>query len=88
MAYDDWSDDQYEGFHDEVFDEVFETLDFEGLTSDDIDRAAELFEQGWLNFEISEEEREAIRQEFYDLTYFGPEDIDWETFRELYDEYN
>ena len=94
MAYADWSDEDYQDFHDLAFSEVYDPLIAQleeiGAVYDPstLDTAEELFEQGWLNMEISEEERETFRGDFYDLMNIGPEDFDWEDFREVYDEIN
>lgn len=86
MAFEDWSDAEYDHFHDVAFEDVFNKLDLSGLDDDQIAAAEELFEAGWTDFGISKEEAEAMREEFYDLTAYGPEDIDWEAYREAYDE--
>lgn len=88
MAYADWSSAEYENFHDEAFYQIFNNLDFGYFEQANMPRAEELFEAGWLNFNISEEERRAYREEFYDFTNLELSSEDWETYRELYDETN
>lgn len=84
MAYADWSEDDYEQFHDAAFLEIFNHFDLEDLSDEEIERAEELFEAGWLNFNISEIEREQYREDFYEVMNMRWTSQDWEEFRELY----
>jgi hypothetical protein len=86
MAFADWSQDDYENFHDAAFEEIFNRLDWGYFDDDNMERAEELFEAGWLNFNISEDERRAYRDDFYNLTNLELDTDDWETYRELYNE--
>lgn len=89
MSFRDWSDADYEQFHDDVFRGIFNEI--EGvyyLPQDEQERAEELFERAFLEGwgEMSKEEREALQDEFYDLVGLAPDDFDWDYFREAYDE--
>lgn len=91
MSFRDWSDSDYERFHDEVFIGIFNEI--EGvyyLSNDQQEYAEELFERAFLDDwgVLSKEEREALQDEFYDLVGLAPEDFDWQEFRESYDEIN
>lgn len=86
MAYADWSNEDYERFQEEAFDNIFDNLNLSGLSGNEIDQAAVLFQTGWLNFEIDLATVYAAREDFYDLTNYPESEFDWEEFRELYDE--
>lgn len=86
LAYADWSNDDYENFHDAAFDEIFNQIDWSYFPDTDMEAAEELFERGWLNFDISEQERESARYEFSNLTNIELDRDDWEIFRELYEQ--
>jgi hypothetical protein len=97
MSFKDWNDQQYTQFHDDAFIGIFNREDFRGLTEDDIAYAEELFEDGWLNMNISQAERQAARLDFSDImgyeyddnpnspAYGSPRGFDWATFRDVYD---
>lgn len=88
MSYADWSQEDYNQFHDSAFIEIFNQLDLGYLTNEQVEEAEELFEAGWLNFEISEDERQSYRLDFQNLINYEFSSEDWQTFRELYDETN
>lgn len=95
MAFSDWNDADYTEFHDAAFEEIFNRLDFRGLDDEDIAFAEELFQEGWLNFNITEADRYGYRMEFANVMGYAvdfktgaPLDFDWQTFRELYDASN
>jgi hypothetical protein len=88
LAYADWSANGYEGFHDAAFIEIFNNLDFGYMSDEQVERAEELFEAGWLNLNISEEERRAFRQDFSNFTNYELSSEEWEIYRELYDQTN
>lgn len=88
MAYADWSDGDYDYFHDQAFERIFNQMDFEGRTDEEIATAEEYFEMGWLDLNMSYEEALAYKEAFYDVTGYGAEDFDWREFREVYDEAN
>lgn len=86
MAWDDWAPDDYQDFHDNVFREVFNSLDFSYMSDDEIAQAEEMFEQGWLNFHIPADEKMAWRVEFQNFTNLELDPDQWRAYRELYDE--
>jgi hypothetical protein len=88
LAYADWSPGDYQSFHDAAFEEIFNRLDFGYFPQEQMERAEELFELGFLNFDITEEERDYYRLQFSNLTNLELERDDWETYRELYDQAN
>ncbi len=88
MAYEDWSGEDYQSFHDAAFEEIFNRLDFGYFPQEQMEAAEELFETGGLNFDITEVEREQARFDFYNLTNLELDRDDWETYRELYDNAN
>lgn len=85
MAWQDWSEDDYQEFHDEVFIDVFDQLDFTYMSDAEIRQAEELFEQGWLNFHIPAEEKMTWRIAFQNFTNLELNSNEWRTYRELYD---
>lgn len=93
MAYGDWSAGDYDYFHDHAFEEIFNALDLEGLSEEEITAAEEAFQAGWLDLETTEDNRYQARLDFADIMGYEIDfstgaqiDFDWETFRELYDE--
>lgn len=88
MAFEDWSDSDYEEFHDESFDLIFNNLDFSYMTEVDIMAAEELFEQGWLNMHIPAAEKNMWRNAFYNHMNMELNSEQWRVYRELYDEAN
>jgi hypothetical protein len=86
MAYADWSDEDYQFFHDEAFDLVFNNLDFAYMSEVDIMAAEEMFEQGWLNMHLPSTEINMWRNAFYNHMNMELNREQWETYRELYDE--
>jgi hypothetical protein len=85
LAWEDWAEDDYQDFHDDVFRQVFDSLDFTYMSDDEIAQAEELFEQGWLNFHIPAEEKLAWREAFQNFTNLELDSDQWATYRELYD---
>jgi hypothetical protein len=92
VAFADWSREEFEFFQRSATQDIFYQQDFTGLSNEDVGDAEALFERGWLDFNISEEERYEARLEFADLMGYpvdfrtgAPMDFDWDTFRELYD---
>jgi len=88
VSFRDWSDEEYEGFHDDAFEQIFNNIEGVAyLDGDDLSTAEALFEAGWLTWggEYSKDELEAIRDEFYDLVNMYEDEFDWEEYRELYD---
>jgi hypothetical protein len=92
MAFADWSSRDFSFFHDMAFSEIFNRSDFRGLDDDDIAYAEELFERGFLNLNISEDDRYEARIDFCDVMGYtidfrtgAPIDFDWTTYREIYD---
>lgn len=96
MSFADWSDEDYEEFYDRAFNDVFNHIDLYGLSDQEIGLAQELFEHGWLDFNIVRELADEYKEAFYDLTGYGPEDLTdprmmdndvpfWEAFRDAYD---
>lgn len=86
MAYADWSDGDYQTFHDEAFYEIFNELDLAYLSNSQTQLAEELFESGWLNFHLTEFERQVYREMFFNVTRIAPSNFDWRTYRQLYDD--
>jgi len=80
----DWAEEDFQGFHDDVFIDVFDTLDFSYMSDAEIAQAEELFEQGWLNPHISAEMKLAWRQAFQNFTNLELNSQQWATYRELY----
>lgn len=92
MAFADWSNAEFEFFERSALNDIFWQFDFEGLSNEEVGQAQELFERGWLNFNISETDRYEARLDFADIMGYpvdfntgAPMDFDWDTFRELYD---
>jgi hypothetical protein len=92
VAFADWSDADYTYFHDNLFNSLFNYQDFRGMSDDDVAYAEELFERGFTNLNISEEDRYEARIDYCDLMGYtidfrtgAPIDFDWQTFRETYD---
>lgn len=88
MAFEDWSEDEYQQFHDDSFDEIFNNMDFSYMSEVDIMAAEELFEQGWLNMHLSSAEIKMWRNAFYNHMNMELSSEQWEIYRELYDEAN
>jgi hypothetical protein len=88
MAFADWSEDDYQNFHDDVFDEVFNNLDFAYMSEVDIMAAEEMFEQGWLNMHLSATEKNMWRNAFYNHMNMELNSNEWRIYRELYDQAN
>jgi len=88
MAFADWSDEDYQNFHDDAFDEIFNNLDFAYMSEVDIMAAEEMFEQGWLNMHLSAQQKEMWRNAFYNQMNMEFNREQWATYRELYDEAN
>ena len=88
MAFADWSNEDYQEFHDESFDLIFNNMDFAYMSETDIAAAEEMFEQGWLNMHLSAAEKNMWRHAFYDHMNMELNSEQWETYRELYDEAN
>jgi hypothetical protein len=88
MAFADWSSDDYENFHDESFDLIFNNMDFAYMSEVDIAAAEELFEQGWLNMHLPSAEIQMWRNAFYNHMNMELNSEQWEMYRELYDEAN
>lgn len=88
MAAADWSGEEYQEFHDDAFDEIFNEMDFSYMSSVDIAAAEELFEQGWLNFHLPAPEIKMWRNAFYNHMNMELSSEEWRTYRELYDEAN
>jgi hypothetical protein len=91
VSFRDWSDGDYDQFHDQMFTGIFNEI--EGvyyLSPDEQERAEELFERAFLEGwgEVSKGDREAMQDEFYNLVGLAPDDFDWDYFRESYDEIN
>lgn len=91
VSFRDWSDSEYQSFHDDMFIGIFNEI--EGvyyLSPDQQEYAEELFERAFLGDwgELSRDERDALQDEFYDLVGLVPDDFDWDYFREAYDEIN
>lgn len=87
MSYRDWSDDDFQEFHDDAFQDIFNEIPgVADLSEDDLTRAEDLFEAGWLTWGAYDRDQlEDIREQFYDLVGLYSEDFDWDSFRELYD---
>jgi hypothetical protein len=90
VSFRDWSQDDKDSFdenaRERIFDEIPSVAD---LSEDDVIRAEELFEAGWLTWGVYDEmQLYDIREEFFDLVNMYPDDFDWEEFRESYDEIN
>lgn len=88
MAFRDWSDDDYQSFHDAAFQNIFNEIpSVPELDDERLEKAEALFEAGWLTFgEYSKEELDAIRDEFYNMVFIQESMFDWEEYRELYNE--
>ena len=86
MAWDDWSEEDYEHFHDQAFLEVFNRLDFTYMSDDEVREAEEMFEMGWLNFHIPADEKNQWRNAFYNFTNLELTSDEWRTYRELYND--
>jgi hypothetical protein len=61
------------------------TSDYESMKADS--QAIELFSAGWIEDGFSPEQRQAIRDEFFDYAieqgyFYDREDFDWEAWRE------
>lgn len=89
MSFRDWSEDDYQQFHDDAFANVFNEIPtVPQLDDDELDAAEALFEAGWLTFgEYTLAELEAIRDEFFDMVNITEDQFDWEEYRELYNEH-
>lgn len=88
MAFADWSESDYDNFHDSAFDEIFNNLDFSYMSITDIMAAEEMFEQGWLNMHLPPEEKNMWRIAFRNHMHYELSREDWAIYRELYDEAN
>lgn len=90
MSWRDWSEDDHADFNREMYERIFDEIpSVADLDENDIIRAEELFEAGWLTWGAYDQDQlEDIRDQFYDLVNMYPEDFDWEEFRESYDEIN
>jgi hypothetical protein len=86
MAFADWSNEDYQYFHDEAFDLIFNNMDFAYMTEVDIAAAEELFEQGWLNMHLPSEEINMWRIAFYNHMNMTLDPNEWAIYRELYAE--
>lgn len=85
MAFADWSEEGYQDFHDDAFDEIFNNLDFAYMSEVDIMAAEEMFEQGWLNMHLSAPEKKMWRNAFYNHMNMEFSPDEWRIYRELYD---
>lgn len=92
VAYADWSAGDYAYFHEDVFQNIFNQMDFSGMSDEEIAEAEELFETGWANFDISEDDRYQARMDFAEIMNYevdfktgAPVDFDWSSFRDAYD---
>jgi hypothetical protein len=92
LAFADWNDADYTYFHDTVFEEIFNRMDFQDLDDDQIAAAEELFQAGWLDLNASEDYRYEARIDFADIMGYAidfrtgaPINFDWTTYREAYD---
>lgn len=87
MSYRDWSEYDEQSFRDNAYEQIFNEIpSVSDLSEDDIARAEELFDAGWLTFgTYSEDQLYDIREEFYDLVGLYEDDFDWEAYREVYD---
>lgn len=90
MSSRDWSEGDHREFRQNAYERIFDEIpSVADLSEDDVIRAEELFEVGWLTWGVySEEELYDIRDQFFDLVNMYSEDFDWEEFRETYDEIN
>lgn len=82
----DWSESDYDAFHQAAFDNVFNEIpSVPDLDDERLQAAEELFEQGWLTFgEYSPDQLQSIRDAFYDMVFITEDMFDWEEYRELY----
>jgi hypothetical protein len=89
LSFRDWSEGEYEQFHDDAFANIFNEIpSLPYLDDERYDQAEALFEAGWLTFgEYSKEELDAIRDTFYDMVNMPEDMFDWEEYRELYNEH-
>lgn len=87
MSSRDWSEDDYQEFRSDAYEQIFNEIpSVADLSEDDIVAAEDLFEAGWLTWgTYSQDQLEDIREQFYDLVGLYAEDFDWDSFRELYD---
>jgi hypothetical protein len=87
VSFRDWSEEEYEEFHDATFETIFNNISGIGdLDQNQLMEAEALFEAGWLTWDTYDmNEIFAIRDEFYDLVGMYEEDFEWEDYRELYD---
>jgi hypothetical protein len=88
MAFRDWSPDDYDGFYEAAFQNIFNEIPSVPYLGDEqLERAEALFEAGWLTFgEYSKEQLDVIRDEFYDQMSMQESQFDWEEYRDLYAE--
>jgi hypothetical protein len=87
-TYRDWSDADLEYFEERNWSQIYSNIDgIQGLDEEGQERAAELYEQGWLTFGVySPDELQEIRDEFFDLVGLDESQFDWLEYRELYAE--
>lgn len=87
MSARDWSEEDHREFNREAYEQIFDEIpSVADLSEDDVIRAEELFEAGWLTFNTYDADQlYDIREEFFDLVGLYAEDFDWESFREIYD---
>lgn len=87
MSSRDWSEDDFQEFNAEAYEQIFNEIpSVADLSEDDVQMAEQLFEAGWLTFgTYSFEQLQDIRDQFYDLVGLYEDDFDWEAYRELYD---
>lgn len=87
MSSRDWSEDDFQEFNAEAYEQIFNEIpSVADLSEDDVQMAEQLFEAGWLTFGTYDfEQLQDIRDQFYDLVGLYEDDFDWEAYRELYD---
>jgi hypothetical protein len=86
MAFRDWSEDDYQAFQEDAYASVYnEIYTVPYLTESEDVEARDLFFEGWLNFDATEAQREAAREEFYDYVNIDPDEFDWQEWRDAYE---
>lgn len=87
MSSRDWSEDDFREFNRENYEQIFDEIpSVADLSEDDVIHAEELFEAGWLTFNVYDADQlYDIREQFYDLVGYEFTSEDWEHYREIYD---